>query len=140
MSRASPAMRQFARRLIECESTKIKSHEAFPGPERLRPSLTALMGSGGFRALLSRALALASAEVRWLRVVQVKADGTFEGAEALYERIDPSEFREGRVVLLAQLLGLLVAFIGANLTARLVKETWPRITLDDLELANEREK
>jgi hypothetical protein len=107
---------------------------AFPVPEKLRQPLTVLMGAGGFRALLSRALALATAEVRWLRAVQVKPDGAFEGVEALHERIDPAEFLEGRVELLAQLLGLLVAFIGPNLTLRLVREIWPQILLDDLDL------
>jgi hypothetical protein len=43
---------------------------------------------------------------------------------------------EGRVVLLAQLLGLLVAFIGESLTLRLVLEVWPKVPLEDLELSN----
>ena len=94
------------------------------------------MGNGGFRALLSRALALANAEVPWLRAVHVKADGTLEGLEALHAQLDPAEFLEGRVVLLAQLLGLLVAFIGPSLTLRLVGEIWPQISLNDLDFGN----
>jgi len=94
------------------------------------------MGRGGFRALLSRALALATAEVRWLRTMQVNADGAFEGLEALQSRIDPAEFNEGRVVLLAHLFGLLVAFIGPNLTLRLASEIWPQILLVDLDLGS----
>jgi hypothetical protein len=45
---------------------------------------------------------------------------------------------EGQVVLLGQLLGLLVAFIGENLTVRVVHEVWPQLTLDhsDLESGN----
>ena len=134
-------MRRFARYLIECETKGNKSFgtmasAAFPVPEKLRQPLTVLMGSGGFRALLSRALALATTEVRWLRAVQVKADGAFEGVETLHERIDPAELVEGRVELLAQLLGLLVAFIGPNLTLRLVREIWPQISLGDLDLGN----
>ncbi len=85
------------------------------------------MGKGGFRALLSRALVLASAEVPWLRAVRVKAGwraGRLEVSDAIST---PAEFREGKVVLLAQLLGLLVAFIGVNLTSRLVGEIWPQI-------------
>lgn len=134
-------MRAFARGLIACETTGNKSAEtkasaAFPVPEKLRQPLTVLMGNGGFRALLSRALALATAEVHWLRTVQVKEDGALAGVEALRARIDPAEFREGRVVLLAQVLGLLVAFIGPNLTLRLVGEIWPQILLTDLNLGN----
>jgi hypothetical protein len=40
-------------------------------------------------------------------------------------------------VLLAQLLGLLVAFIGKNLTLRLVGEVWPKAALDDLDFGTE---
>jgi hypothetical protein len=40
---------------------------------------------------------------------------------------------EGRVVLLAQLLGLLVAFIGEDLTLRLVREVWPKLSLNNLD-------
>lgn len=134
-------MRRFARCLIACETNGNKSSEttasaAFPIPERLRQPLTVLMGRGGFRALLSRALALATAEVRWLRTMQVNADGAFEGLEALQSRIDPAEFNEGRVVLLAHLFGLLVAFIGPNLTLRLASEIWPQILLVDLDLGS----
>jgi hypothetical protein len=53
--------------------------------------------------------------------------------EALHAQLDPAEFREGKVVLLAQLLGLLEAFIGPGLTSRLVGEIWPEISFDDLD-------
>jgi hypothetical protein len=132
-------MRRFARCLIACETGGNRSSstgEAFPVPEKLRQPLTVLMGRGGFRALLFRALVLATAEVRWLRSVQVGADGALEGVADLQTRIDPAEFAEGRLVLLAQLLGLLVAFIGPTLTLHLVGESWPKILLSDLDLGN----
>jgi hypothetical protein len=34
------------------------------------------------------------------------------------------------VVLVAQLLGLLVTFIGEDLTLGLVREIWPKLSLD----------
>jgi len=40
------------------------------------------------------------------------------------------------VTLLAQLLGLLVTFIGEALTVRLVREVWPKVPLDDLDFGN----
>jgi hypothetical protein len=40
------------------------------------------------------------------------------------------------VVLLAQLLGLLNAFIGEVLTLRLLRDVWPKIPLDNLEFGN----
>jgi hypothetical protein len=137
MSRATPEMRNFAKRLMAHEtsgnrSSATKTLAAFHACEKLRPQLATLMGNAGFRALLSRALALANAEVRWLRAVHVKADGSLEALEELHAQLDPDEFLEGGVVLLAQLLGLLVAFIGENLALRMVREVWPKLSLDDL--------
>jgi hypothetical protein len=93
------------------------------------------VGNAGFRALLSRALALANPEVSWLRAVNVNVDGTLQWSEA-GRVLDPAEFLEGRVVLLAQLLGLLTAFIGPSLTLRLVGEIWPKISLAGVDFAH----
>jgi hypothetical protein len=139
MSRATPKTRDFAERLIAYETRENRSSEAnTPAAclvgEKLRPHLATLMGNVGFRALLSRALALANAEVPWLRAVHVNADGSFEGLDKLGAQVDPDEIFEGCVVLLAQLLGLLVAFIGEELTLRLVLEVWPKLSLNDLDL------
>jgi hypothetical protein len=133
-------MLNFARRLIVQETLENKSRgaetpEAFHASDRLRPHLATLMGNNGFRALLMRSLALANAEVPWLRAVHVKADGALEGFEAPRAELDPAEFLNGRIVLLAQLLGLLVAFIGPNLTLRLVGEIWPQILPNDVDFA-----
>jgi hypothetical protein len=134
-------MRDFAERLIAYETKGNKSSETktvavFLVGEKLRPHLTMLMGNVGFSALLSRALVLANAEVPWLRAVHIKVDGSLEGLDGLGAQVNPAEIFEGRVVLLAQLLGLLVAFIGERLTLSLVREIWPRIPLDDLDFGN----
>jgi hypothetical protein len=133
-------MRDFAKRLIGCEpgedqasSTQIPA--AFRGCEKLRLHLSTFMGHTGFHALLSRALALSAAEVSWLRAVRVKADGPLEGLEDLQAQLDPDVFLEGGVVLLARLLGLLVDFIGENLTVRLVREIWPKVPLHQVDFA-----
>lgn len=132
-------MRDFARRLIAYETNETRSSAtkippAFHVSEKLRPHLTTLMGNGGFRALVSRALVLATADVAWLRAVTVKADGSLTVLEELHAQLESYELIEGRVVLLAELLGLLIAFIGENLTLRLVREVWPKIPLHDLDL------
>jgi hypothetical protein len=93
--------------------------------------LAALMGKGGFHAVLSRALAVAGPQARWLRVVKVNADGVLEGWDQ--GREDAEEPTEAGAPLVAQLLGLLVAFIGDNLTLRLVREVWPKVSLEDLQ-------
>jgi hypothetical protein len=141
VNRATAQMRSIAERLIDYETPRKASAATattanFQVTERLRPHLATLMGNGGFRALLARALKLAAAEVSWLRAVQVNADGTLEGLATPHARLTPAEFREGRVVLLAQLLGLLVAFIGPGLTSRLVGEIWPQLVADKVDFGN----
>ena len=135
-------MRNLAKVLSACEARRNEASEAkppasFPVCDKLRPHLATLVGNAGYRALLSRALALAAAEVRWLRDLRVKADGSFEGLEASHAKVPSAEFIRGRSALLAQLLELLVAFIGENLTLRLVREIWPNVPIDDLNLDGE---
>ena len=70
MNRATPKLHIYAERLIANEmhqnaSRKSKTTAAFVVIETLGPHFGALMGAVGFRALLSRALVLASAEVAW---------------------------------------------------------------------------
>lgn len=137
-SRRIPQMRDLAERLIaretrEDKSSATKTPAAFPVCEKLRPHLATLMGNTGFHALLSRALARAEAEVPSLRAMQVKADGSLAGLDELEAQLDPQELAEGRVVLVAQLLELLVAFIGENLMLRLVREVWPKLSVNDLD-------
>jgi hypothetical protein len=135
MSRTNPKMRDFANRLIAIETGENESSEtgtpaAVHVAEKLRRHLSTLMGNAGFRGLLSRALALAGAEVRWLRSVEVKADGSLAGLEE-HAQLKPDEFLEGSIALLDELLGLLVAFIGEDMTLRLVRDVWPGVPLDD---------
>jgi hypothetical protein len=134
-------MRSIARRLIAHETLKHDpfgtTHPAsFQVTERLRPHLATLMGNGGFRALLARALVLASEEVPWLRDIQVSGEGSLQGLTTPHPRLKPAEIREGQIVLLAQLLGLLVAFIGPGLTLGLLGEIWPELAGDDADFGN----
>jgi hypothetical protein len=142
MNRATPRLRDVAKRLILAEAARTKSPakdvtDAFPVTDKLRPQLATLMGHGGVRALIGRALVLAMQEVSWLRALHVNADGDLEGLAALGAQLDPADYLEGRMVLLAQLLGLLVAFIGPGLTLRLVSEIWPKIPLKDIDFGTE---
>jgi hypothetical protein len=133
-------MRSIAKHLMVYEAAKhqlseAKNPAAFHVTDKLRPHMATLMGIGGFRALLSRALVLANGEVSWLHAMRVNADGELEGLEAIQGQLGAAEFREGRVVLLAHILGLLVAFIGPELTSRLVGDILP-IPLDDFDFGN----
>jgi len=141
MSRSTPQMRRFAKRLITYEASRDKTSETndpklFSVYEKLQPLLATLIGNGGFRALISRSLVLAKAEVPWMQSIRVKLDGSLESVKNLHEQIDADEFFEGRIILLSHLLGLLVAFIGENLTFRLVRDIWPMVSLNNLDLDN----
>ena len=132
-------MRDLAQCLIAHEirdnkSSETKNPGAFQVCEKLRPHLATLMGSTGFHALLSRALAVANAaENHWLRTVLVKADGSLERLDKPEVPVDPEEMAGGSVVLVSQLLGLLVALIGENLTLSVVREVWPKLSFTDLD-------
>ncbi|HEY5069130.1 MAG TPA: hypothetical protein VII37_05065 [Candidatus Acidoferrum sp.] len=141
MSQATAMLRDFAERLIAFETTENLSFETkqlagFLVVEKLRLQLATVMGSVGIRALLSRALALATAEVPWLGAVHVRADGSLEGLDKLETELGPKKLAEGGAVLLVQLLGLLVAFIGERLTLQLIRESWPNFSLSDLNFAS----
>ena len=134
-------MRGLAKQLKALETPGNTSGEAdnpalFLAVGKLRPHLSMLMGRGGFRALLARALVLASVEVPWLTAVRVGQDGELEGLAAAQTSFDPADFSEGEIVLLAQLLGLLVAFIGLALTLRLINQLWPQLSFNDADFSN----
>lgn len=95
-----------------------------------------LMGRGGVQALHARALVLATAEVPWLASVRVVADGKLEGLAAARATVDAADFSEGEIVLLAQIIRLLVAFIGPALTLRLISQLWPQLPFNAAELRN----
>src|SRR5688572_21925788 len=127
-------LKEIARRLRACEASAegpaaAKNSPAFRACERLRLPLGRLLGTDGFRALLSRALSLGSAQVPWLRALHVNADGTVEGSEPeeLKTKRDAAALAEAEIVLVAELLGLLATFIGPALTLRLLHDIWPKL-------------
>jgi hypothetical protein len=142
MNRATQKMQAFAKHLIAHEarqkrSVDAKAPPAFPETEKLRPHLATFMGNAGFRALIMRALALASAEVAWLREVQVTAAGSLTVSKELGEKMTAKSVLEGRVMLLAQLIGLMVAFIGEKLTLQLLLDVWPKLSVKDFNFRKE---
>jgi hypothetical protein len=130
MSTAAPAIRHLARRLIAVEAARDESPGAPAGGavrvcDRLRESLSRLTGVAGFRSLISRALALAKAEVPSLAPAQVRADGSLEGLDGSRHDQGAGSGGEAGVAVVAQLLGLLMTFVGEPLTLRLVRDAWP---------------
>jgi len=124
-----------AQRLLTYEAVAGENSEpvesaAFRVCAKLRRPLITLAGVAGFRSLLSRALTLARAEAPSLSVVQVAPDGSLKGLDEVEPQIDKEQARDGGVILIAQLVGLLLTFIGKGLTLRLVQDVWPEAAFD----------
>lgn len=130
--RSATSLRNLAQRLLALEASsgrarKAAGSSAFYVCEKLRQSFSILAGVAGFRSLLSRALTLASDEIRWLKAVHVNADGSLDGLDDA--QLSDAEIAEGEAVLVEQLIRLLVTFIGATLTLQLLQQAWPDASL-----------
>jgi hypothetical protein len=128
----TPQLREFARRLLDYHAAADKQpaaggSAAYRICEQMRLPLGRLMGAGGFRSLLLRALVLAAAENSSLRELHVDPDGSLAGIAELEAKLGPREIALGEIELLSQLFGLLVTFIGVRLTLQLLREVWPQM-------------
>lgn len=137
----TPIARKLARRLLSFEAPvdNTGNPAAFCVTEKLRQPLSTLTGAAGFRALLSRALALAGEEVRWLKAIHVDASGSLEGLDETGAQLSPDEIAEGETILIARVIGLLMTFIGGALTAHLLQDIWPEVSPRDLDSETEKD-
>jgi hypothetical protein len=124
-----------AQRLLNYEAVEGKNSEttesaAFRVCAKLREPLTTFAGVAGFRSLLSRALTLAKAEAPSLSAVQIAEDGSLQGLDELKPEIDTDQTKERGAILVAQLIGLLLTFIGEGLTLRMVQDVWPEASFE----------
>jgi hypothetical protein len=95
--------------------------------QKLSTRLVKLITVAGCQSLLARAIHLAAAEAPFLRGVRA---GTIPGPclenvrdstrEATYQQA-----QAGLIAVVAHLIGLLVLFIGEDMTERLVRDVWP---------------
>ena len=154
MTTVFPAIENLARRILAVEAARVSSHAehgneagaqvdaAVRACEKLQEPLSRFTGPAGFLSLLSRALVLAKAEVPALKVVQVSPDGSLAGFDEIKPDQDAGEhdagaLEQGRVVLVAHLLGLLATFVGESLTRRLACDAWPDASLGSTDLKQE---
>jgi hypothetical protein len=90
--------------------------------ERLRRQLGVSVGVDGFQALASRALALAKSESPRLSAVQLTANGGLRGLGEIASQADVDEDGEAGIILIAQLLGMFLTFLGEATTLRLMED------------------
>ena len=119
--------RDLARSLVACEAdastTSLHTEPATVRVyERLRQQLGSPVGAGGFHALASRALALAKSESPRLDAVQVTANGGLRGLDGVESQTGADEDGEAGIILIAQLLGLFLTFLGEATTLRLIED------------------
>jgi hypothetical protein len=119
--------RELARILIASEAdASTSSRHTEPATvrvyERLRRQLGSPVGVDGFQALASRALALAKSQSPRLSAVQVTADGDLRGLGEVESKTDADEDGEAGIILIAQLLGLFLTFLGEGTTRRLIED------------------
>ncbi len=127
----SPKTLELAQRLLDYEaatgdSSGANMPAALRVSEKLRRPLSTLAGAAGFRALLARALALTKAQSHGFSAVHLQPDGFLEGLTELHN----DEATESGAMLIAHLFGLLITFIGENLTVRLMHDAWPDLPFD----------
>ena len=94
--------------------------------DRLRISLVKFAGVDGFISPQRRALVLARAEVPSLQLVKMGVDGSLQG----FENVPADSIEEAGAAITANLLELLVTFIGEPLMRMLIRDAWPDTSLD----------
>ena len=119
--------RDLAHSLVACEAdasaTSLQTEPATVRVyEKLRRQLGSAVGVDGFHALASRALALAKSESPQLSAVQITASGALRGLGEVESQTDADEDGEAGIILIAQLLGLFLAFLGEATTLRLIED------------------
>ena len=128
-----PSIRHLTKRLVAFEAAR----DAVPKDgcqasrvcDKLRLPLVKLAGVAGFRSLLSRALALAKMETSALDGVRVQPDGALSG----FDGIPPDGVAEAGEAVVAQLINLLVTFIGEPLTLHIAGDAWSETNIGSLD-------
>ena len=127
-----PAQRQVALWVLRQESNDADGADSMQAAlerscQKLCVRLAKLVTATGSQALLARAIRLAAADapfVGGLRAGVVPA-ACLEGVHDATRGVPPELAQTGLVAVIAHLLGLLVTFVGPDLTARIVGEVWP---------------
>lgn len=133
----SPAADVLASRLLQYEAGGQQGAERLAEATervfaRLRRRLVVVVGVAGYEALAVRALQLAQERVPALgdAALTVGADGTLTGGREFAIAVDAPAATDGLTAIVASLIGLLITFIGEDLTDGLVQQAWPEFVPD----------
>jgi hypothetical protein len=134
MRQATPQLYELSRRLLAREAKESRNPGALAEAmenscRRLHGRLDQLIGAGGFRALLARALHLAAKQFQWLAAVKVEEHPACEltGLREAVKGQEVSSVNEAFSLVLANIIWLLVTFIGEDIALGLVREVWPEM-------------
>jgi hypothetical protein len=122
MDQDTPSTRDLARLVLSDEPPSDSAQAVHAEFEKLRSHLSTRLGSGGYRALLGRARALAVSDLPWLAPVRIADDGALDGFQDI---TGSQDLMDGSVTLLSRLIELLDTFIGRRLTLRVLRSAWP---------------
>jgi hypothetical protein len=136
MRQPTPQLRDLAGRVFTREAKRSRSPAALAGGmeascRRLHARLDPIIGAGGFRALLARALHLAAKEFPWLDAARVEEHPACElkGLREAMKGQDAQSAGDAFALVLANVIWLLVTFIGEDIALGLVREVWPEIEI-----------
>jgi hypothetical protein len=143
MRQANAHMLAIAERLAAFEFKENGSAPRVSSPgiaacEKLRAQLSTLMGNAGFGAMLVRSVALAKQRLPEMSELELRSDGTVTELDPAELKANLPALSRSGIFVLAELLGLLVAFIGEPLVVGMVQEIWPKFALSGLEKAQEK--
>lgn len=131
---------EVAHRLLTIEANGLGESEALaPAIERihakLRGKLAVLIGQEGFAALFSRALHLSRRDVPTLNniVLGTRASSELQGTREFVEANDGDlkVVLEGLTAIVGHFVGLLVTFIGDELSMQILIDIWPELAQPD---------
>jgi len=133
-----------ARRLVMVEARGLDRPEAVAEAgerawERLRRRLITLIGPEGCDALFARALALSRSDYPMLAGVHYgAANGSgLTGLREIAHEHAPTDVLDALVTVTAHFLAVLARLIGADLVLRLVREAWPELPSEEVDLSGE---
>jgi hypothetical protein len=136
MKQGNPKLQKLALRLFEHEAKKsgnpdepVKTIEACC--QRLHDRLDRVIGAGGFRALLNRALYLAKKRYAWLEGIEIEdyLGCEFKELREAVKGKKPAIVNEACGLMLANVIWLLVTFIGEDIALGLIQEAWPDVSI-----------